>query len=136
MKKLLFSLSLLLFVSLVFTSCKKDEPIAITIDATDYVVSVSYTTYGTWVNGSLIGTITASTNSGNLNYTLVSQNIAEAIAVNASTGQITVANRNAFNTACVVGGNGDVQSTAVVKITNGSVTRDINITITLVGWCI
>jgi hypothetical protein len=135
MKKLLSLLSLLLFVGLVFTSCKKDEPV--TIDATDFVGTFPYATVGTWINGSAIGTVSATTNNGTLNYTLVSQNITGIIAINATTGQITVADKNMFFTEaiCVGGSSLDGRITAVVRLTNGSVTRDINVTINLTGWC-
>jgi hypothetical protein len=137
MKKLLSLLSLLLFVSLVFTSCKKDEPV--TIDATDFVGAFTYPTVRDWANGSVIGNVSASTNNGTLNYTLVSQNIAGIIAINATTGQITVANKSAFNTwatICVPNSpTYDGRITAVARLTNGSVTRDINVTINLIGWC-
>ena len=135
MKNTLSLLSLLLLVSLAFTSCKKEEPV--TIDATDYVASFPYTTVNAWTNGSAIGTVGATTNSGNVNYTLVSQNIAGIIAINATTGQITVANKTAFdaNAICVGGSSLDGRITAVVRLTNGSVTRDINVTITLTNWC-
>ena len=136
MKKLTSLLSLLLFVSLAFTSCKKDEPI--TIDATDFASAFPYATVRDWINGSVIGNVNATTNKENLTYTLVSQNVAGIIAINATTGQITVANRSAFNTNAICLANSptyDGRITAVVRLTNGSVTRDINVTITLTAWC-
>ena len=132
MKKIISLFSLLLFVGLVFTSCKKDEPTV--INATDFVGTFEYTVYSKWANGSTIGTVDATTNKGNMNYTLVSQNITGAIAINATTGQITLADKSALNKSSICKGK-DGRLTSVVKITNGSVTRDINVTITLTEWC-
>jgi hypothetical protein len=137
MNTLKTSLFAILLMALVFTSCKKDEPI--TIDATDYAAAFAGATVAAWTNGSVIGTVNATTNNGNLNYTLVSQNIAGIIAINATTGQITVENKSAFNTwatICVPNSpTYDGRITAVARLTNGSVTRDINVTINLTGWC-
>jgi len=124
-----------LVLGMALSSCKKDEPT--TIEATDFTGSFASATVLAWVNGSVIGTVTATTNNGSLNYTLISQNIAGIIAINATTGQITVANKTAFNNnaICVGSNSSDGLITGVVKVTNGSVTRDINVRITLVNWC-
>ncbi len=77
------------------------------------------------INGGLLGTVSASTNRGNLSYSLVSQSVTGAMAINSTTGILTVANVAAFDFEV------NPILTAVVSVANGSETATANITITL-----
>ena len=75
--------------------------------------------------GATIGTVQASASSGSLQYSLVSQSVNGALSVNASTGAVTVADASLFDfeTIQVV--------TAVIRVTVGSVTEDVNVTVSI-----
>ena len=75
--------------------------------------------------GAVIGTITASTNRGTLSYSLTSQTPTGAMAINTSSGQLTVANAGLFNF--------EVNPTisGVVSVANGSEVKTASITITI-----
>lgn len=73
----------------------------------------------------VLGTITASTNRGTLSYSLSSQSVAGAMAINTSTGQLTVANASVFDFEV------NPTITGVVSVANGSETATANVTITV-----
>lgn len=124
MKNIKFSLLFFLFMGIVFASCKKDEPEVINAD--DFTAS----TGAMLRDGNVLGTINASTNKGTLTYTLASQSIAGAITVNASTGQIVVADSdNFYEVYCRL--NSVKTFTAEVFISNGSISKTIKVTIEL-----
>ncbi|MCA3068204.1 MAG: IPT/TIG domain-containing protein [Cytophagales bacterium] len=75
--------------------------------------------------GAVIGTVSASTNRGSLSYSLVSQSPAGAMAINSSTGQLTVALAGVYDfelTPTVTG---------VVSVANGNETATANVTLTI-----
>jgi hypothetical protein len=73
----------------------------------------------------VLGTVTASTNRGSLVYSLTAQAPAGAMAINSSTGALTVANAGLFNFEV------NPSITGVVSVANGSETATANITITV-----
>ncbi|MDB4643534.1 cadherin repeat domain-containing protein [Flavobacteriaceae bacterium] len=75
--------------------------------------------------GAAIGTVQASASSGSLQYSLVSQSVNGALSVNASTGAVTVADASLFDfeTIQVI--------TAVIRVTVGSITEDVNVTVSI-----
>ncbi len=75
--------------------------------------------------GAVIGTITASTNRGTLSYSLTSQTPTGAMAINANTGVLTVTNPVYFDFE------ERQQVTGAVTVTNGSVTKEIAVSIAL-----
>jgi hypothetical protein len=77
------------------------------------------------INGGLLGTINATTNRGNLSYSLTSQSVPGAMAINSTTGILTVASVAAFDFEV------NPTITGVVSVVNGSETATANITITL-----
>ncbi len=97
------------------------EPIATVITAANLAVAIPENPEA---NVSL-GIVQASVNTGSLQYSLTSQSVAGALAINASTGAVTVADATLFDFETV-------QSlTANIRITSGSVTEDVTVTITL-----
>ena len=76
-------------------------------------------------NGTLLGKIDASTESGDLNFSLISQSTVGAIEVAASSGEISVVNSCAF----IFSNNSQI--TGVVSVSNGFDTDEANITINI-----
>lgn len=112
----------LLFFSLfILFSCNHDEEILTTITASDFAVTMNENP----VAQQVLGKIEATTNQGNLKYEITSQNIAGAIAVNSTTGEIFVADPILFDyeTNPIIYG--------VAKVSNGNVFKEIQIKITL-----
>jgi hypothetical protein len=98
-----------------------EESIATVITASDLSVSIDENPEA----GASLGTIEATVNTGSLQFSLVSQSVAGALALNASTGAVTVADAALFDFETV-------QSlTAIVSITSGSVSENITVTISL-----
>ena len=96
-------------------------PVAAVIIAVD----LSATTPENPEAGATLGTVQASISTGSLQYSLTSQSVAGALAINASTGVVTVADVAFFDFETV-------QSlTANVRVTAGNVVKDITVTITL-----
>ena len=136
MKKMIWPLGsklLLLSAVFIFQQCSKGddggdgygpttEPLVITVTASNFNTNFNENPN----NGASIGTIQGSTNSGSVRFSIVSQSDSGAISVNATTGQISVADPSLF----------DYESrmvlTAVVRVSSGSVYEDITVTINLV----
>lgn len=97
------------------------EPEAITVTASNFNTNFDENPQ----DGAAIGTVQASSNSGSVRFSIVSQSDVGAIAINATTGQITVGDASLF----------DYESrmviTAVVRVSAGNVTEDVTITINL-----
>lgn len=121
----------LLFLLFVFGACSKDEggdtnpptttPTAVTITASDFSVTVAEN----MAQGASIGTVQASASSGSVSYAIVSQSVTGAVAIDATTGAITVGDPAAFDYEA------QTTLTATVRITAGTTTEEITITITL-----
>lgn len=75
--------------------------------------------------GAVLGIVSATTNRGNLTYSLASQSVAGALAINSTSGSLTVATVAAFNFEV------NPTITAVVSVVNGTETATGNITITI-----
>lgn len=117
--------SLSLFFTFAFllsgNSCTKEEdPISIT--ATDFTVTIAENP----TLGQVLGTVAVTTNRGTLAYSVEpSETMNGAFAINATTGQITVSNISFYDFET------RTSITGKVKVTNGSVSKTINVTITL-----
>ncbi|MDB4152459.1 cadherin repeat domain-containing protein [Flavobacteriaceae bacterium] len=108
-------------VTVTITLTDVDEVIDPVITVSDLAVSIDENP----IAGTTIGTIQASVNTGSLQFSLVSQTTDGALAVNATSGEVTVADATLFDFETV-------QSlTANIRITSGSVSEDIIVTITL-----
>lgn len=132
MKKLTSSIVMLL-LSLLVLQCGKGEDgggsdyptpnpsPTITITASDFSVTIAENPAA----GAVLGTVQANASSGSVSFAITSQSVAGAIAINASTGELTVANASLFDF--------ETQSTltAVVRASSGGSTDDATITITL-----
>ncbi len=108
-------------VTVTITLTDVDEVIDTVITASDLAVSIDENP----IAGATIGTIQASVNTGSLQFSLVSQTTDGALAINATSGEVTVADATLFDFETV-------QSlTANVSITSGSVSDNVTVTITL-----
>ncbi len=137
MKKLLSLLSLLLFVSLVFTSCKKEEEVTLTAEDLTY----NYVGCPENANQRFMGKVNATTTSGTLAYSIVSQSLGSVLTINSSTGEITVKSDNASIDQLLdayydnPNGNDIRKISVVVAVSNGSETKNVNVTINLSFNC-
>ncbi len=128
MKQLRFTLLALLMAVVGLNACKKDEPEVFNVENFTFEATAALQ------NGQVVGTIKANSNKGTIVYSITSQGapavgtVAAGLAINSSTGEITVANRNAISEfACATANQG--KYTAVVTITNGTNTKTANITL-------
>jgi hypothetical protein len=122
MKQTQFFLFVFLFIGISFTSCKQKE--VITIDAFTATLTRCID------DGQVVGTVNANATKGTVTYSFTSQSVAGAFAINASTGQITIANNDVIYDAFY--GSAKAKSiTLVLSVTNGSVTETATITIVL-----
>ena len=119
-KKIKLFITLTVVVTLI-TSCSKDDPIT-TITATDYTTEVEENL----ASGTSLGSISAlsSTNS-DLSYSIESQAPANAVAINSTTGELTVNDVTTFDFET------NPELTGVIVINTTDASRTINFTITL-----
>lgn len=101
----------------------KDPIVEIEVTVEDFTASVNDGPAA----GDLIGTIKASTTSGDLSFELTSESAEGALAVDASTGELTVADEGLFDYEV------NASITAVVNVASGDVNKDANVTITVSG---
>ncbi|NOS93364.1 MAG: hypothetical protein HOP30_15705 [Cyclobacteriaceae bacterium] len=102
-------------------SCTKEED-PISINATDFTVTIAENP----TLGQVLGTVAVTTNRGTLTYSVEpSETLSGAFAINATTGQLTVGSVSFFDFET------RTSITGKVKVTNGSVSKLINVTITL-----
>ncbi len=132
MKNVSFSFLLFLCLGITLVSCKKDkaEPEAIVINATDFSVGLP----NNMQNGTVVGTVSATTNSGTLTYAISSQQVTGALAINATTGQIIVATAgNIYLFYCGAPNPRPAFFTATITISNGSTSKIITLTVSTTG---
>ena len=126
MKNLSFLLLLFLCVGITLVSCKKDEPAAVVINADDFSVTLPSNTQ----NNTVAGNVSATTNSGTLTYSMATQGVGGALAVNATTGQVTVADAQAiYRFVCV--DNRPASFKVTITISNGTISKTITLTVNL-----
>ena len=95
--------------------------VIIVITASDFLVTIPENPE----DGASLGSIEASVNQGTLEFSIISQSVPDALEVNSSTGEVTVADPSLFVFQ-------NVQSlTANVRITSGNIIKDITVTINL-----
>jgi hypothetical protein len=112
----LFSLSTVLFVA---PSCSDEsDPI---VTAVDFETTMDENPE----SGTEIGDLEASTDKGTLNFTITSQSVAGAIAVNSVTGELTVADASKFDFET------HPTLTAVVSAKSEGTEKPVNVTINL-----
>ncbi|HAS40508.1 MAG TPA: hypothetical protein DCS93_08515 [Microscillaceae bacterium] len=91
------------------------------ITASDFTASIDENS----ANGTAIGTITASTDQGNLSFSIASQNPTGAVAINSSTGALTVADAAIFDFET------NTKVTGKVKVASGNVSKEVNFTVNI-----
>lgn len=102
--------------------CSEDNPEpTITVSVSDFTGNIDENPD----SGASIGTVSASTNSGSVSFEIVSQTPAGAVAINATSGALTVADASLFVAAI----NPTISGT--VRVTNGSVSAEANFIITV-----
>ncbi len=110
-----------------FISCSKDsdEPSPQETETTVTTANFSITMDENPVNGQVIGTVLGSTSQGSVTFSITEQDPAGALSINATTGELEVADAMLF----------DFESnptiTGTVKVSNGSVFENALVTITL-----
>lgn len=101
-------------------SCdNKEDPITVTTADLTTTIDENPTT------GASIGTVTGTTNRGSVTFSIASQTPAGAMAIDASTGELTVADASAFDFET------NPSITANVTVANGTVSQTAGITINL-----
>lgn len=115
-------IALLMSLLVLGFGCSEDDPEpAITVDISDFTGSIDENPE----NGASLGTVSASTSSGAVTFEIVSQTPAGAVAINATSGALTVADASLF----VAADNPTISGT--VRATNGSVSADASFEITV-----
>lgn len=111
----------LLLTTLFSTHCKKNDDPA-TLDTSDFTLSL----YENPTNGQSLGHLDATTNQGSITFTSISQTPAGAFTIDPTTGEILVlaASLFDFETNPVL--------TATVEASNGSISKTIILTVTLI----
>lgn len=134
--KQIFNFAIFLFLSaLVLQACNNNDndnpdptPEPTSISADNFSASIDENS----ANGTVIGTVSASaSDNSTLNYTLSNQSVAGALALDASTGTLSVADEAAFDfetnssiTATFTASNGSEEANATITVTVNDVFED------------
>ena len=113
---------LLIFTSILIVSCSSDE------DANETIVTVSNLTKNIDENslqGSIIGMVNGSSNTGTVNFSIVNQIPNGALAINATTGELTIADETVFDFET------NPSITASVRVSAGETTNNATVTVNL-----
>jgi hypothetical protein len=120
--KQLLNLGKILMVAIIISSCSNDDPEPdVTISAEDFATTIDENPS----SGLVLGTISASSSQGSLSYSLSTQSPAGAMAIDSSTGELTVADVSLFDFEI------NPTITATVAVTNGLSSTGASIIITL-----
>lgn len=121
MKTMINKFGILILFSLFFnTSCSEDDSGSFEATASDVTVTIDEHSS----NGTVIGTV-ATNLTGNLVYSFTSQSVANALGINSTTGQISIADTSKFDFET------NPMIEAIVNVTNSSDTATSIVTITL-----
>lgn len=121
-KSILFAV--LAAATIFITSCSKDdsvEEVPPTITIADFTASVDENS----TNGTGLGTISATTDKGSLTFNIASQVPQGSLAIDPSSGKLTIADESAFDYET------NTEITAVVNAVNGNTTKTANVKITV-----
>lgn len=119
-----FKLVCVLSIVTMFFSCKSDDDNSggtAYLNVSDFETTINENPAG----GTLLGTITATTNQGAISYEFVSLSVANAFSLNTSTGAMTVGDASAFDYET------NPTIDAVIEVTNGDIIKNVSVTITL-----
>lgn len=120
MKKLIYTLftAVLLFT----TACKDDDPTPTLITADDLNTSIDENP----ANGTIIANFNATVSQGSITYAIASQSVSGAIAIDANTGTVSVADASAFDYET------NTSITGKIKITSAdALEKEVNFTISI-----
>lgn len=121
MKNLKTGLLLAVF-SIAIISCSKDDgPIVTTVTTADVTKNIDENS----TNGTVVGTVTGASNTGTVNFSITSQTPNGALSINVTTGELTVADATIFDFET------NPTITAIVKVADGEVTKNSNVTVNL-----
>lgn len=113
---------LLALFSIVIISCSKDDgPIVTTVTTANLTKNIDENSG----NGAVIGTVTGASNTGTVNFSITSQIPNGALAINTTTGELTVADTAIFDFET------NPTITAIVSVADGEVTNNSNVTVNL-----
>ena len=113
-------------IGLTILSCSLDSnqnSNEISISISDFILTVEENP----VANKLLGTIDASTNQGDLTFSITEQIPNDAFDINSSTGELTVLTKSLFNFEM------NSTITGIVKVQNGNVSENANVTIKLIN---
>ena len=114
--------SLFMIIVFLFSCGETVEPtVEITINLSNFTASIDENPAA----GTSIGTVSGGTNEGSISYSLSEQNPNGALAIDPASGEITVADANAFDFET------NQRITATVTASNGGVSEDASVTITI-----
>lgn len=120
MKQLIYTLftAVLLFT----TACSDDDPTPTLITADDLNTSIDENP----ANGTIIANFNATVSQGSITYAIASQSVSGAIAIDANTGTVSVADASAFDYET------NSSITGKIKITSAdALEKEVNFTITI-----
>lgn len=126
------------FLSLIAFSCSNDEPVAdddtgggdndglvdapgndVTVTTSDFITTIQETP----ISGQVLGKVEGTTSSGSVVFAIASEDVAGGLAVDATTGELTISDTSLFDyevrttfSAEVEVSNGDVKETSKVSI--------------------
>lgn len=103
---------------IVFISCNKDND-ETTVAAIDFITTIDENP----TEGQIIGSVEGTTNNGSVTFSISTQSPGNSFEINSSTGQLSVVDVSQFDYEL------NTIITGTVKVANGDVYKDVNITI-------
>lgn len=120
MKKL-FLIILFTFVIIFSTSCSKDDSVSTIVTAKNLTTNIDENSS----SGTILGKIIGASNTGTVNYTILSQSASGALAIDATSGEITIADASLFDFEI------NPQFTANIEVSDGDVKKTVTATVNL-----
>lgn len=109
--------------TILFAACGKtdDSPDQVTVEASDFSVTINENPTA----GQVLGTVQGTTSQGSVTFSLSTQNPTGAFTIDTTTGVLKVANASLFDFET------HPTLTGVVKVSNGGVSKNANVTVAL-----
>jgi len=115
--------NLVLFLTIIFFSCNKDEPTPIVISISNLTISIDENPNV----GQNLGTVKGSSNFGAITFNLLSETVTGALSLNATTGVLTVKDSTLFDFEV----NQTINAIVEVEITSEAISKNAEVTINL-----
>jgi len=115
-----FSFLALLFSAVFIVSCSDDDPV-LTLNVDDFTTTIDENQ----AVDAVLGSVAATGNDGTFSYSITSQSPAGSVAINASTGELSVADASAFDFET------NPTITATISVMGNSITETATATIAL-----